>query len=668
MRRWIWLMLVAVPLFGAAPPGRAAETVDAAAVRAAVAAAGRHDWSGAEAAAARAGSPELSTWVLWRRLRDGTVAELGLYRTFLEQRRHWPETARIQVRAEELLDGSQPPETVRALLAGSEPRSRTGRLRLAEALLATGRSEEGRALLRRSWVADDHPIADERWILDRFAALLRRDDHRERLDRLLWDGSASAARRMLPLVEPGQRAIAEARLALQAGGKVADRAIRRLPAEIAADPGVLYDRIRLERRRGRHAVARSLLLGLAREPARPDAWWAERSHYVRAALDAGEPRTAYRLAAGNRLPDGPARAEAEWLAGWIALRSLSRPADALGHFERMFDRVATPLSRSRAAYWAGRAAAATGRADLARSWHERASRWPTTFYGQLAALEIGLRVPLGAGPTATDAAARRAFAKLELVRLAETFCRAGVASEAGPPIRRLAEDAAAEPARLALVLELAAGCGRLDLATALARGPVREGAADPLLAFPIPRLDGFVRPLAEPTEPALLLAVARQESQFDPTAVSPAGARGLMQLMPATARAVARELAVGYDPAALLAEPAYNLRLGARYLARQVERFGEPALALAAYNAGPARVEAWLAEHGDPRGRDRHALVDWLERIPFRETRNYVQRVLEGAEVYRRLLAERAPSALPLASSVSSAALDRADARGGGRS
>jgi soluble lytic murein transglycosylase len=184
------------------------------------------------------------------------------------------------------------------------------------------------------------------------------------------------------------------------------------------------------------------------------------------------------------------------------------------------------------------------------------------------------------------------------------------------------------------------------------------------LAFPVPRLDGFLRAEGEPGA-ALLLAVARQESQFDPSAISPAGARGLMQLMPATARAVARELEIAFRADALLAEPAYNLRLGAHYLSRQLERFGEPALALAAYNAGPGRVEAWLAQYGDPRGRGRHALVDWIERIPFRETRNYVQRVLEGAEVYRWLLAERAPPLLPLATPLSAAALEDGTRRGG---
>jgi soluble lytic murein transglycosylase len=660
---------LALVVAGCSAPGLAAgdsgsDRVEAGSVRAerslvrdVVAAAERRDWAAAEAAARRTGEPLLATWVTWRRLREGDAADFATYRAFLDANPDWPEAARIQARAEELLDESVPAAEVSRFFAERPPRTRLGRLRHAEALLAAGRLDEGRAALRRSWIGDDHPLGDEQAILERYGRLLTRRDHEERLERLLWDGSAGAARRMLPLVGARERAIAEARLALQAGGKTADRALRHLSAELAADPGVLFDRIRLERKRGRHGTARALLLSVRREPHRPDAWWGERGHYVRAALDAGDAATAYRLAAGHRLSEGPAMAEAEWLAGWLALRRLGRPVEALGHFERLFERAQGPLTKSRAAYWAGRAAAAVGRTEASRAWFERASRWPTTWYGQLAAAELGRRPQLGADPPTIEPARRDAFARLELVRLADLFCGAGLPAEAGPPIRRLAERAEGDPGELTLTLELAVRCGRLDLATALGRAPVREGRVDPLLAFPVPRLDGFLRPDGG-AEPALLLAVARQESQFDPGAVSPAGARGLMQLMPATARAVARELEIAFRPHALLAEPAYNLRLGARYLGRQLDNFGEPALALAAYNAGPGRVEAWLARYGDPRGRGRHALVDWIESIPFRETRNYVQRVLEGAEVYRWLLAERRAPALPFAPPLSSAGLE----------
>ncbi len=638
----------------------------AAAVRAVVEAVERGDWRAAEAAAVRAGEPLLSTWVEWRRLREGAGGDFTAYRTFLDRHPGWPEPARLQVRAEELLDGV-PAEEILAFFARREPRTRLGRLRLAEALFAAGRVEEGRSWLRRTWIEDDHPAVDERMILERHGRHLRPQDHRARLERLLWDGAAAAARRMLPLVDARQRAVAEARLAFAAGGKLAERKLRHMPAEIAADPGVRFERIRFERRRGRDKTARSLLLQVTSEPGPPDVWWAERGRQVRLALEGGEPGTAYRLAAGHRLPEGQAMAEAEWLAGWIALRRLDRPAEALRHFERLYEAVRTPLSRSRAAYWAGRAAAAAGRGEAARSWYERASLWPATFYGQQAAVELGRRPafprPAGGPPPPLV----EAFTADERVRLARLFCRAGTIGPAEPPIRKLAEDAEGDPPQLALVLDLAIRCGRLDLATALGRGPVREGLVDPLLAFPVPRIDGFLEPPEGAPEPALLLAVARHESQFDPRAVSPAGARGLMQLMPATARAVARELAIGFDPGALLDAPAYNLRLGAHYLGRQLRRYREPVLALAAYNAGPGRVDAWLAAHGDPRGRGRHALLDWIELIPFRETRNYVQRVLEGAEVYRHLLAERAPPALPLGVPAS-AGLDRPSASGGSRS
>lgn len=659
MRNWLHAIVMAMLLLVGAWPSAAERQADPPLVRALVEAAGRRDWATAERTAGRLGGAPFSTWVTWRRLREGDLSDFWSFRDFLVRAPHWPEAVRLQVRAEELLPDGLPPREIVEFFVDRPPRTPKGRLVLAEALLALGDTERGMALLRRTWVEDDHAPADERRILERGGAALRREDHHARLTRLLWDGSANAARRMFPLVDPRRRAIGEARLAVQAGGKTADRAIRQMASEIAADPGVVYDRIRLERQRGRNAVARGLLLRVGREPERPDAWWAERGFQAREALDGGDPQLAYRLAAGHRLVDGQAFAEAEWLAGWIALRLIAKPSDAVHHFERLFERATTPLSRSRAAYWAGRSAAETGKAAAARSWYERATAWPATFYGQLAAAELGRRSAFGRGTEQPSAQLQRAFGEQDLVVLAEAFCAAGASDAASPVIRRLGQDAENDPSRLALVLELALRCGRLDLAASLGRAPVRDGKIDPLLAFPVPRLDGFLQPVVPGVSSALLLAVARQESQFDPRAVSPAGARGLMQLMPATARLVARELDTSFNLAALLDEPDYNLRLGSHYLARQLERFGEPALALAAYNAGPGRVESWLARYGDPRGRGRHALVDWIERIPFRETRNYVQRVLEAAEVYAYLLAERSPPARPLAVRDTAALFDR---------
>ncbi|MCS6879668.1 MAG: lytic transglycosylase domain-containing protein [Geminicoccaceae bacterium] len=635
--------LLASVLVVCAPPVSGQET----SVRAVVQAAARRDWATAEQLAARLARTPLPTWVQWRRLREGDGVDFVAYREFLDRAPHWPEIARLQARAEELLDDRASAPEILAFFANREPRTAVGRLRLAEALFASGRIEEGRELLRRLWVADDLAAADERRLLERFGAHLRREDHERRLSRLLWDGRTDAARRLLPFVDGRRRAVAETRLALQAGGKTAQRALRALHDAVASDPGVAFDRIRLERARGRVQAVQRLLLAVSSEAERPALWWTERHRVVREALEAGDARLAYRLATTHRLPPGPMLFEAEWLAGWIALRLLQAPNEASRHFRIAYEQATTPLGLARAAYWAGRASAAIGKQAEAREWYERALRWPLTFYGQVAAAELGRPPPVPRKPPTPDAETRAAFKKLELVSLTELLCRAGAPEEVGPPIRRLAQDSGDDGPRLALVLELALACGRLDLATALGRAPVREGRIDPALAFPIPRLDGLLEPNV-PVEPALLLAVARQESQFDPRAVSPAGARGLMQLMPATARLVARELGLRFDQNALLDQPSYNVRLGAFYLASQIERFGEPALALAAYNAGPGRVLAWLDRNGDPRGAGRHALLDWIERIPFSETRNYVQRVLEAVEIYRRLLSESNAAAVPL--------------------
>ncbi|HET6469874.1 MAG TPA: lytic transglycosylase domain-containing protein, partial [Geminicoccaceae bacterium] len=338
--------------------------------------------------------------------------------------------------------------------------------------------------------------------------------------------------------------------------------------------------------------------------------------------------------------DGTSFAEAEWLAGWLALRFVKQPEAALGHFERMAERVRTPISRGRAAYWAGRAAAALGRRDAAARWYQVASAQPTSFYGQLAAANLGLdlrpQAGSGASPTAEQ---RRRFRGRDTARLALLLCELGEYERAGVFLTKLAGDAVADAVENELVYELGQACRRPELLLRAARAATREGDVDIRATFPVPAVPGFLERVKGRPEPALLLAVARQESLFDPRAKSSAGALGMMQLMPATAKAMAKELGVGFAEHKLLADPEFNVRLGGYYLGRQIARFdGEEVLAIAAYNAGPSRVSQWLQQNGDPRGKGVEQLVDWIERIPFSETRNYVQRVLEGRSVYRLVL------------------------------
>ena len=315
-----------------------------------------------------------------------------------------------------------------------------------------------------------------------------------------------------------------------------------------------------------------------------------------------------------------------------------RPKTAFRHFVRLYDRVVAPVRQARAAYWAGRSASAQGDQAGAVAWYRRAASHHLTYYGQLAADELEektlIRQP--ASPSKTE---RVAFDENEVARVARMLIAAGAANHLDDFLLALS-DQAESAAEISMIAELAIGGGRPSLLARIGRNAAFEGKIYDPAAFPVPRIEGLLAPGAEAVEPPLLLGLARQESMFRSGASSTAGAQGLLQLLPSTARVVARNLGEEFDLERLVGDPNYNALLGAHYLALMLERFdGERALALAAYNAGPLRVNRWIEKHGDPREGNLHDLIDWIELIPFDETRNYVQRVLEGYQVYKRRLA-----------------------------
>ncbi|MBT5415062.1 MAG: lytic transglycosylase domain-containing protein, partial [Rhodospirillaceae bacterium] len=420
------------------------------------------------------------------------------------------------------------------------------------------------------------------------------------------------------------------RLSLRAMGAGVDRDIERVPDSLQRDLGLLYERVRWRRRKGRMEDARSLLFDLPESVPRPDLWWAERHVLIRDALASGHISAAYRLAKEHRQTEGAGLADAEWLAGWIALRFLNDQRVAFDHFKRMYDSVRTPVSKARGAYWMGRAEEAAGRAEGAAQAYRAASEFKTAFYGQLAGHKLGWAdgAALPAGP-AIDAQARARFDGEELAQLVRLLAAVGADGLASPFLTALADadEGAAAPA---LAAGLAHEIGRPDLAVRVARSARRDGEILIELGYPVRKLPSGAGP-----EPALVLSMIRQESGFDREAVSRAGARGMMQLMPTTAKKMAKQEGLRYSSAMLTADSDYNIRLGRGYLAEMLQKFGGSyVLAAAAYNAGPGRVRQWVRELGDPRDRGID-MIDWIETIPFAETRNYVQRVLEALQIYR---------------------------------
>jgi soluble lytic murein transglycosylase len=585
---------------------------------------------------ARCTQPVPAKVALWLRLVSGP-ASAGELAAFLADSPDWPLQVTLARRAEDMHAALLDDAAVRRFFSRRPPRTEAGMLRLAEALETTDRAAATR-LRREAWVAMRADAADEGAFLARHAAALRAEEHWARFDRLSWAREAAGAQRLLPLLPPGRQTAARARLEAIAGNE-GDLVQMQ---EASRDPLVFLERARSLRRQDRddealrhwltHAAAAQSAAGVDRLPQ----FWAERQILIRRLLRQGQDAQAQRLALAHGLPPGPTEAylEAEFVAGWISLRRRGEPERALAHFTALERVAVAPISRARGGYWRGRALAAAQRPDEALAAYRAAAEHPFAFYGQLAALaageseaELALRIAATA-PPAAEPAHVAAFARRELAEAARILVAIGDTRRARQVMLRMAE-LAPDPVDRGLVGSLAVALGEAETGVWIARrvlastGTVLPDAGWPMPVDPPPGI-----------ERALAFALMRQESNFEAGAVSPAGARGLMQLMPGTARAMARELK---EPALAnrLTDPAANMRLGTAYLAKRLDEFdGAVPLALAAYNAGAHRVRQWLDANGDPRTSSVDP-IDWIELIPFSETRNYVMRVIESITVYR---------------------------------
>ena len=635
------LSLLAVGL-AASALAQAPDPEDQAVLREAFQAAERGEWPRVSRLVALLDDPLPAKTARWlRMIRDGEPASFTPVAQFLIDNPDWPWPEQLQLLAEGTITDPADHVLIRRLFSYRPPLTTRGHIRYAEALFQIDEDERAAALIRKAWVEGDFSDREEKRFLAKYRRILTRDDHSARLDNLLWDYRRRSANRMLALVPDGQRRLAQARMHLQRRGSGVDAVIEAVPANLQSDPGLLFDRLRWRRQHRLEKGVIELLLDPPPVLGRPALWWFERELQIRRALRKRDFDLAYRLASRHRQTeaDGDDFAEAEWLAGWLALRFAGQPDAAMRHFTRLYAGVRAPVDRARAAYWAGRSAVALGDPVLAARWYRAAASHPVAYYGQLAAEELGEGgEPLPAQPEAS-AALRASFESEDLVRVARMLIEADAAELAAPFLVRLGE-LAGSPSEVGLAAELAASSGRPHLVTQVGRYAAYYGHVHHVAAFPIPDIAGLLQPAAGEPEAALLLGVGRQESQFNTWVSSRAGARGMLQLIPRTAHLMAGQLGLPYNRGLLTGDPDYNVRLGSHYLKTMLKRYdGEVALAVAAYNAGPRRVDEWVRLHGDPRRRDRHQLVDWIELIPFDETRNYVQRVLEGQGMYRRRLA-----------------------------
>jgi soluble lytic murein transglycosylase len=606
-------------------------------------------WPDAHSAAATYADPVATKLVTYFRLLAPGAATAEEIAAFMALSPDWPNQALMERRRQEAIAAEPDQANVLAQCERNQLTLPQAMLRCAEAQATGGHNAEAADQARHAWLAGITDAAAEAAFLRRWSGAIRPEDQWERFEHLAWHDEAAAARQ-IPRLDPAYRATAEARLALQHDASNADALIAALPASGRSAPGMVLDRARWLRHQDRTADALALWQR-AGEAAQRDAtrnelarFWTERNQLARRLLRDGNAAGAYALAAEHGQVTPEQLLDAEFLAGFIALRRLNDPAAATRHFTTLAGLSSSVITQGRAHYWLARAAAAADKD--ARPEYQRAAAWPTTFYGQLATLALGedaaalaRRISMLHDPQYSREQVL-AFTDREVVRAAATLVAWNDPHRARAFLLRM-DELAPDPADRALTARLALGLGLPDVAVFVARRMGRDGLALPETGWPV-----AAEPPDGPVDPAVALGLIRQESSFDIGAVSPSGARGLMQLMPLTAKAVAKQAGVATSLVSLTTDPTHNMRLGTTYLQEMLDRFGNSLpLAVAAYNAGPHRVDEWLPENGDPRVGPID-MLDWIELIPLNETRNYVQRVLENVVIYRARRGESTPTLL----------------------
>ncbi len=549
----------------------------------------------------------------------------------------WPGQTLLRTRFEEAIEREKPgAEAVIQAFGGREPVSNDGTLLLARSYLATGQKAAAAALLRPKWRTETLDDSFEATIRKDFGGVLSKADHKARMDRMLYEEQSTRALRAAASLDANQQALAKAVIAVIKRDPKAGAALDGVPKAVRKDPLYTYARIQQLRRAEKITAAAELMLSAPRDGdllVDPDAWWVERRVMTRELFELKDYRNAYRIAAAHAAESSSQRAEAEFHAGWLALEYLNDPKAAARHFAVIQTISKMPLSQSRAEYWLGRAAEAAGNRGEAGRQYQLAAAYPTTFYGQLALAKLGVKSLPIAAPPKPDASDKKRFASLELVQVMQRLTDIKYDDRNTIFMRYLA-DTLTDPTQLALLTGMVKDDHTLALQlgkTAASRGIRVDSLAFPTSAIPKSANTGSV-------DRAVVYAIARQESSFHPGAISKAGARGLLQLMPATAKQMAKKAGVSYSQARLTSDPGYNATLGAAFLGHLIDRYnGSYVMTFAAYNAGPSRVTEWIRLYGDPRD-PKVDVVNWIESIPFTETRNYVQRIMENVQVYEARL------------------------------
>jgi soluble lytic murein transglycosylase len=590
------------------------------------------DATQAQAAISDPVARKLAEWIILRS--DDNGASVERYRAFIAANPSWPSQTFLRRRLEAALwDDHRDDATVWSWFANESPLSAKGKFSLARVMIARGDRANAERLVRDAWRNDSMSEDTETTALDLFGALLTPGDQKARMDFMLYGSEHEAALRAAKRLGASQVVLAKARIAAYRKASNTRALLDAVPRELHGDAGYIFSKIQLLRREEKFAEAAQLMLGAAKDPARLynlDEWWIERRLLSRKMLDVGESRTAYLIARDAALPARDIyKTEQEFTAGWIALRFLTDPATAAQHFARIGVGSANPTTLARAGYWQGRAAERAGRAQEARAAYTAAAAQSTSYYGQLARAKLGLpQIELNGAPAARG----RGIERLEVVRAVQLLYALDEREIAIPIFGDMGENG--DPDALVGLGELASRNSDARGMLLLGKAALNRGLPFDFYAYPVTGIPPF-KSIGPDVEQSIVFAIARQESAFNPTVVSPAQAYGLMQVTPDAGKYVCKKYGASFDLGRLKADPVYNAALGAAELGGLIEDYrGSYIMTFAAYNAGRGSVKKWVERYGDPRDPKIDA-VDWVELIPFSETRNYVQRIMENLQVYR---------------------------------
>ena len=605
----------------------------------------KNKWSSSLKTAKKAKDKSIYNFIQWRYLlTTGNQASFYEYKTFIDKNSQYPRIDRLKYLAEHKLSTSKiSPKKIINWFGQAEPLSGFGKMILGESYALTGNKIKGTNLIKEGWITAKLSKNDLKFFRKKFKKYLNAEDYINRADYLAWDGKYWDLRRLTRYLPKDYELLYTARQILISKGYGVDQAIKNVPEKFKNNAGLNYDRLKWRRKKGRVDASAEILLKIRNDKdylVNPEKWWKEREIISRALIYKKKYEIAYKISSNHGMTEGSEFAAAEWMSGWIALSFLNDPLIAKDHFRNFYKNVSYPISTSRGAYWLARSYEKLGNKAQSNKWYVEASKYLTTYYGQLAFLKLN---PNGKFELKKDMEVddkyRYIFFNKELVKIVYLLNELKKDKYTKFILRHLANDNINKGSEV-LAAELATNIERYDFAIQVSKIASYQKRFHNQFNYPIISTPKNINGRKIP-ESAFILSIIRQESEFDLSANSHAGAKGLMQLMPYTAKLVSKQAKLPYSKSRLTTDPEYNINLGSHYIAGLILQYdGANPFAVAAYNAGPNRVKYWKKLNKNPQKKQIN-FVDWVELIKFRETRNYVQRVLENYNVYRYILEKK---------------------------